>query len=247
MWYFFFLMIRRPPRSTLFPYTTLFRSDCPRGPPPWQVTHTNTHRCTKCWKFGHSSYSCNIDTEHHGTHMERPNRLNSTPHSIRRRNRNKNQANSSGGRTRKFLGKILPCIESREEDSNNKLAKPFDQPNSNLTLASLSDTFEQDCETFIDDTASLASIESDDRYTDILAPNSDDACKVTDDTSELIDDAGELTDYASKQTDHVHKLIQAEEDNSYLTPVELHERYDAVSDEEQIYMNEPCADRKSVV
>src|SRR5258707_5007202 len=51
---FFFLMIRRPPRSTLFPYTTLFRSigsgkwiaaspllgrgwphrDCPWGPPP---------------------------------------------------------------------------------------------------------------------------------------------------------------------------------------------------------------------
>src|SRR3712207_7941091 len=25
---FCFLMIRRPPRSTLFPYTTLFRSDC---------------------------------------------------------------------------------------------------------------------------------------------------------------------------------------------------------------------------
>src|SRR2546422_7622536 len=28
--FFFFLMIRRPPRSTLFPYTTLFRS--PGGP-----------------------------------------------------------------------------------------------------------------------------------------------------------------------------------------------------------------------
>src|SRR6266704_3532672 len=27
---FFFLMIRRPPRSTLFPYTTLFRSEIPR-------------------------------------------------------------------------------------------------------------------------------------------------------------------------------------------------------------------------
>src|SRR3712207_9101293 len=27
----FFLMIRRPPRSTLFPYTTLFRSD------PWSM------------------------------------------------------------------------------------------------------------------------------------------------------------------------------------------------------------------
>src|SRR5438034_8086763 len=29
--YFFFLLIRRPPRSTLFPYTTLFRS-LRRGP-----------------------------------------------------------------------------------------------------------------------------------------------------------------------------------------------------------------------
>src|SRR5258705_859284 len=27
--FFFFLMIRRPPRSTLFPYTTLFRSIVP--------------------------------------------------------------------------------------------------------------------------------------------------------------------------------------------------------------------------
>src|SRR2546427_8644434 len=31
--FFFFLMIRRPPRSTLFPYTTLFRShSLPRAP-----------------------------------------------------------------------------------------------------------------------------------------------------------------------------------------------------------------------
>src|SRR5438034_2683224 len=29
--FFFFLMIRRPPRSTLFPYTTLFRSARRRG------------------------------------------------------------------------------------------------------------------------------------------------------------------------------------------------------------------------
>src|ERR1039457_7616388 len=29
---FFFLMIRRPPRSTLFPYTTLFRSSGSPGP-----------------------------------------------------------------------------------------------------------------------------------------------------------------------------------------------------------------------
>src|SRR5258706_10984381 len=29
--FFFFLMIRRPPRSTLFPYTTLFRSEADHG------------------------------------------------------------------------------------------------------------------------------------------------------------------------------------------------------------------------
>src|SRR2546422_7504675 len=36
---FFLLMIRRPPRSTLFPYTTLFRSDLhePRQPRPGPV------------------------------------------------------------------------------------------------------------------------------------------------------------------------------------------------------------------
>jgi len=37
MCFFFFLMIRRPPRSTLFPYTTLFRictyKECPSAPP----------------------------------------------------------------------------------------------------------------------------------------------------------------------------------------------------------------------
>src|SRR5690348_17454125 len=31
MLFFFFLMIRRPPRSTLFPYTTLFRSSVPES------------------------------------------------------------------------------------------------------------------------------------------------------------------------------------------------------------------------
>src|SRR4030042_4257081 len=31
LWFNFFLMIRRPPRSTLFPYTTLFRSQPSRA------------------------------------------------------------------------------------------------------------------------------------------------------------------------------------------------------------------------
>src|ERR1035437_10604445 len=44
---FFFLMIRRPPRSTLFPYTTLFRS-MPRSAlscgASVALTHDPTHR-----------------------------------------------------------------------------------------------------------------------------------------------------------------------------------------------------------
>src|SRR6266498_4618389 len=52
--FFFFLMIRRPPRSTLFPYTTLFRSATsptdpgtpapgppPSTPPPRSEEHTS--------------------------------------------------------------------------------------------------------------------------------------------------------------------------------------------------------------
>src|SRR3712207_8361403 len=38
--YFFFLMIRRPPRSTLFPYTTLFRSS---------TTARSPRQCTRNW------------------------------------------------------------------------------------------------------------------------------------------------------------------------------------------------------
>src|SRR5215208_8433909 len=34
--FFFFLMIRRPPRSTLFPYTTLFRSPCSASAWAWR-------------------------------------------------------------------------------------------------------------------------------------------------------------------------------------------------------------------
>src|SRR5260221_2323266 len=37
--FFFFLMIRRPPRSTLFPYTTLFRSRDPQPQPDPRRRH----------------------------------------------------------------------------------------------------------------------------------------------------------------------------------------------------------------
>src|SRR6266571_7256681 len=49
--FFFFLMIRRPPRSTLFPYTTLFRSRSRTAipastwsaSPPWRATRSEEH------------------------------------------------------------------------------------------------------------------------------------------------------------------------------------------------------------
>src|SRR3989442_7579181 len=41
---FFFLMIRRPPRSTLFPYTTLFRS------PPSEASSTSSLRNEWLWR-----------------------------------------------------------------------------------------------------------------------------------------------------------------------------------------------------
>src|SRR5258708_15150735 len=53
MSFFFFLMIRRPPRSTLFPYTTLFRSR----------TKTSGHS-----PFGHESVGarrCELQMRHH--------------------------------------------------------------------------------------------------------------------------------------------------------------------------------------
>src|SRR2546430_11569594 len=43
--FFFFLMIRRPPRSTLFPYTTLFRS-CGKVSGNWKRFNS------ACWKPG---------------------------------------------------------------------------------------------------------------------------------------------------------------------------------------------------
>ena len=42
---FFFLMIRRPPRSTLFPYTTLFRS------PPHELQEPDTRLTGFLWRI----------------------------------------------------------------------------------------------------------------------------------------------------------------------------------------------------
>src|SRR2546423_11163808 len=45
--FFFFLMIRRPPRSTLFPYTTLFRSAHAGVPDPARAARHAVHTCPR--------------------------------------------------------------------------------------------------------------------------------------------------------------------------------------------------------
>src|SRR5258708_15779289 len=48
---FFFLMIRRPPRSTLFPYTTLFRSQW------WHIRFAALHADSECTAVRHSRHA----------------------------------------------------------------------------------------------------------------------------------------------------------------------------------------------
>src|SRR5258708_20723860 len=70
--FFFFLMIRRPPRSTLFPYTTLFRS-----PPAFPVRRPSTERdwhfparqlaTEHCWRPARS--------EEHTSELQSPDHL----------------------------------------------------------------------------------------------------------------------------------------------------------------------------
>src|SRR3712207_8938632 len=70
---FFFLMIRRPPRSTLFPYTTLFRSPAdgyvrrssdPGAPPPDTPESTRDGRRAAVTGLGHSGRSPERSEEH---------------------------------------------------------------------------------------------------------------------------------------------------------------------------------------
>src|SRR2546422_6879210 len=52
---FFFLMIRRPPRSTLFPYTTLFRSRRPASRPAHSLGGQALERaCEVDWEPRHA-------------------------------------------------------------------------------------------------------------------------------------------------------------------------------------------------
>src|SRR5205814_8824773 len=77
--FFFFLMLRRPPRSTLFPYTTLFRSppfclvsfSCSQR--SWEDTPAKTIRCSGGGNF-HSLATpggmCSPRSEEHTSELQ---------------------------------------------------------------------------------------------------------------------------------------------------------------------------------
>src|SRR5258708_13379018 len=72
---FFFLMIRRPPRSTLFPYTTLFRSHEQRAARSAAVQRTRQssyatdHCCTQVGGIGA------LRSEEHTSELQSPDHL----------------------------------------------------------------------------------------------------------------------------------------------------------------------------
>src|SRR5258708_31118918 len=69
--HFFFLMIRRPPRSTLFPYTTLFRSRC--SPPK---TRSNRRlRWTPTRPMGCTAIANSSRSEEHTSELQSPDHL----------------------------------------------------------------------------------------------------------------------------------------------------------------------------
>src|SRR2546426_7999254 len=69
---FFFLMIRRPPRSTLFPYTTLFRSK-PTASQNSSWVHayqvTPTASCSSRWRLARRSFR---RSEEHTSELQSP-------------------------------------------------------------------------------------------------------------------------------------------------------------------------------
>src|ERR1039458_1477153 len=63
---FFFLMIRRPPRSTLFSYTTLFRSTKRRRPALQAMRLTGGHASRAAWQLRRDRKSTRLNSSHLG-------------------------------------------------------------------------------------------------------------------------------------------------------------------------------------
>ena len=67
---FFFLMIRRPPRSTLFPYTTLFRSILSYPHPVDGVSQTVLLITEPIYEYTNPSYQFAMRSEEHTSELQ---------------------------------------------------------------------------------------------------------------------------------------------------------------------------------
>src|SRR5436309_9497840 len=67
--FFFFLMIRRPPRSTLFPYTTLFRS-WRAGRPAGAPARCSSASSRTGWRAGHPTRAAETRSEEHTSELQ---------------------------------------------------------------------------------------------------------------------------------------------------------------------------------
>src|SRR3712207_7794175 len=104
---FFFLMIRRPPRSTLFPYTTLFRS--------LTRLHEKKHKPMKTWaKDGHRDFS--------QEDLKRANRCMKTcSPSLSLRDRKSTRLNSSHAN----ISYAVFCLKKKTKQPRPRPAPPF--------------------------------------------------------------------------------------------------------------------------
>src|SRR5258708_38620781 len=72
---FFFLMIRRPPRSTLFPYTTLFRSNLPPQAEEITPVHQWLHYRRPFSRIHPKPTSTIMRSEEHTSELQSPDHL----------------------------------------------------------------------------------------------------------------------------------------------------------------------------
>src|SRR5438552_10562158 len=74
----FFTLIRPPPRSTLFPYTTLFRSRTARhrpAPRPLRRAHRDARRVRRAHRIGPARPGAPSRSEEHTSELQSPDHL----------------------------------------------------------------------------------------------------------------------------------------------------------------------------
>src|SRR5690349_24147674 len=103
---FFFLMLRRPPRSTLFPYTTLFRSWPPTASTRRTTRWTNCNVGATCWttrRPRRSNARSSTRSEEHTSELQSRRDLVCRLLLEKKKKKKKHKARHDSTKTRKYL------------------------------------------------------------------------------------------------------------------------------------------------